>query len=311
MIIDFKKITFSRAMRVLILFGCLIFIADSLPLLFLGTTSAEKSPIFVFAFSMVAMYILVKRILVSQPRQFYRKAMIGNTIQQLINQSIGPAPWYWNTFPIIVGSLKNKFVWNFLGEKGKHAYLVSLSSQNNPQQVKIVLNTYARAFFIPPHYLGVWYCPDNQIYLHCFDPEKMPSFTLDEIPSEFKNSKSPYYTLANPKAEAIVPATLQAGSHNVLFPEEFASLEELLLLGPYVDPAVAVYAIFELQPKTGDVKVLPQKWFTTTKFDISYQWITRVARDPQSGTLYGDGIRIGIFELSDDGCHLSRWIGRS
>ena len=308
--IDFKKVTFPNSLRVLILFGCLIFIADSLPLLFLGTTSEEKSPIMVFAFSMVAMYIVIKRILLTRPRQFYKAAGINESVQELINGTVGPAPWYWQTFPAIQGNLKNKYIWNYHGESGKHSYLVSLSKTGDPKNIKIVLNSYTHPFLIHPTSLGLWYVQNKQIHMLCFDPEKMPSFTLEGVPADFRNSQLSHYTLANPVAEVVIPITLNEGLHTIWFPEEFSSLEEILMAVPYSGENAA-YAVFEVNPSMGEVKVMPQEWFVRTKFDPAYQWISRIVRDPESGKLYGDGIRIGIFELSDDGCHLARWVGVS
>ena len=54
--------------------------------------------------------------------------------------------------------------------------------------------------------------------------------------------------------------------------------------------------------------MLPQTWFTAGKYDIGYQWITRVTRDPATGRILGGGIRIGNFELAEDGMGLERWI---
>lgn len=297
-------------MRVLILFGCLIFIADSLPLLFLGTTADEKSPILVFAFSMVSMYIIIKRILFTRPRHFYKNAGVTKLVQELINKTLGPAPWYWQTFPAILGNLKNKYVWSYHRDKGKHSYLVSLSKLGDSQNIKIVLNSYTRPFLIHPHSLGLWFIQNKQIHLLCFDPEKMPSFNLEGLPPDFKSSQASHYTLANPVAEVAIPSTLNAGLHTTLFPEEFSSLQELLIVAPYTG-GKAAYAIFDLNPSLGEVRVMPQEWFTAAKFDPGYQWITRVVRNPETGKLYGDGIRIGIFELSEDGCHLAKWIGVS
>jgi hypothetical protein len=56
------------------------------------------------------------------------------------------------------------------------------------------------------------------------------------------------------------------------------------------------------------VTVLPQNWFTANKFDIGYQWITRVSRDPATGRIIGGGIRIGSFELTENGMGLERWL---
>jgi len=83
-----------------------------------------------------------------------------------------------------------------------------------------------------------------------------------------------------------------------------------LLIGPY--PAKsndeAACAVAALRPRAGEVTVLPQTWYTANKCDVGYQWITRVTRDPATGRIIGGGIRIGNFELTEDGMRVERWI---
>jgi hypothetical protein len=66
-----------------------------------------------------------------------------------------------------------------------------------------------------------------------------------------------------------------------------------------------------LDPHAGLVEVLPQRWFTPRKFELGYQWVTRVTRDPESHHIIGEGVRMGSFELSDDGSDLRRWIEKN
>jgi len=67
-------------------------------------------------------------------------------------------------------------------------------------------------------------------------------------------------------------------------------------------------AIFVLYPQAGLIEVLPQKWFTPREFKLGRQWVSRIARDPETHRLVGEGVRIGTFELTDDGRDVLRWI---
>ena len=58
-------------------------------------------------------------------------------------------------------------------------------------------------------------------------------------------------------------------------------------------------------PQAGVVEVLPQRWFTAKDFDVGPQWISRVTRDPETHRLVGEGVRIGGFELTEDGCDIA------
>jgi hypothetical protein len=144
----------------------------------------------------------------------------------------------------------------------------------------------------------------------CFDPDQLAAFPLRDVAGWFKRSQDRIYSGTAPLAEMEISSRLTAGTHAVEVPAEFRGIDELLLIGPY--PATsnddAACAILALHPRAGEVTVLPQTWFTANKFDIGYQWITRVTRDSATGRIIGGGIRIGGFELTEDGMGLERWL---
>jgi len=146
--------------------------------------------------------------------------------------------------------------------------------------------------------------------LLCFDPDQLAAYPLRDVAGWFKRSQDRVYSATAPLAEMEISSRLTAGKHTVEVPSEFRGLDELLLVGPY--PAAgnddAACAILVLHPTAGEVTVLPQTWFTANKFDVGYQWITRVTRDAASGRIIGGGIRIRDFDLTEDGMGLERWI---
>ena len=88
------------------------------------------------------------------------------------------------------------------------------------------------------------------------------------------------------------------------FPPELHHLEELLILCH--SPAIrgmpnmgADLALLIAKPNRGVFRLYPQDWFNTADLDFGYQWVTRVARDPKSGRVHGEGIRIRPFVLDD------------
>ena len=60
------------------------------------------------------------------------------------------------------------------------------------------------------------------------------------------------------------------------------------------------------RPADGSYTLYPQDWFNAGGFDYGYEWVTRVARDPRTGKVHGDGIRIGPFVLDATLRHLER-----
>ncbi len=237
------------------------------------------------------------------------------TVKELVSRAIGPAPWYWDTFPSIRGASGAQFIWKFHGTTGPHGYLVSLGRKDKPLKRRIVVNTYTRAFLVPPFMLGLWFSDKNMIQIACFDPEDLPGFALSELPKGFKDSHQPYYASGEPNCLVSIDPTLPEGTHKKDFPQALGTVEELLIIVNHSyehsyqdDEDTPAHAIFEVQPSRSQIKVMPQKWFTANQFDVGYQWITRVTRNPETGKLIGDGIRIGIFQLTEDGCQLEYWI---
>lgn len=73
------------------------------------------------------------------------------------------------------------------------------------------------------------------------------------------------------------------------------------------NPNKITCAIFVFDWKKRQVQVLPQDWFNQGNYDFGYQWITRVARRID-GSIIGDGIRLGIFELDSTNRQVNKWL---
>ncbi|HEY6938551.1 MAG TPA: hypothetical protein VI424_15435 [Terriglobales bacterium] len=239
--------------------------------------------------------------------------MLSSRQRELIENAIGPAPWYWKTFPAVEAGSGQKFEWRYHGEQGELPYLVTLGLSQEPHTPRLALNTYCRVFLLPPKLFGIW-CPEPRtVRLLCFDPDQLKAFSFVDIVGWFKQSTERVYSATEPLAEFEINSALPEGVHKVEVPEPFRALDELLLLNAYPakndeDPTCAVYALYA---RAGLVEVLPQNWFTRTRYDIGYQWITRVTRDPATGHILGDGFRIGSFELSEDGKQVERWLSQA
>ena len=109
-------------------------------------------------------------------------------------------------------------------------------------------------------------------------------------------------------AAASFDAQLDPGRHSIQLPFPYSELDELLVL---VDPGrpYSLLHLWILQPSQGVVDVIPQEWFNREEFDIGYEWVTRMARDPQR-RLVGEGIRLGVFMLDQDGRRIEKWLCR-
>jgi hypothetical protein len=158
--------------------------------------------------------------------------------------------------------------------------------------------------------LGIW-CPEpGYIRLLCFEPDRLEAFSLQDVAGWFKQSTERVYSSTPPLAELEISSRLAAGTHSIDIPEEFSGVSELLLISSH--PARtrddAANAILILRPREGQVEVLPQHWFTASRYDVGRQWITRVARDPVTQRIIGEAFRVGAFELIPDATDIARWL---
>jgi hypothetical protein len=230
-------------------------------------------------------------------------------LREQLTRVIGPAPWYWKTFPA-VDSASGRYSWIHHGEQGPLGYLVSLSCDQETDRPCLALNTYARPFLISPARLGIW-CPEGRnLRFTCFDPGELQPFDLAEIAGWFKQSGDRIYSATEPVADFEVSIDLRAGTHRIDVPAQFELVEELIVPTTYPaknldDPAMALF-VFYFQ--AGLVEVLPQRWFTAAQYQVGPQWITRAARHLQSQRIFGECFGTGSFLLQEDGVRLERWI---
>jgi hypothetical protein len=232
------------------------------------------------------------------------------SIRQQLERTVGPAPWYWKTFPALHSAAGPRLTWTHHGDQGPVGYLISLAVEQEPDKPRLALNTYCRPFLVSPQRLGIW-CPEGRnIRLACFDLEQLKAFDLAEIAGWFKQSSDRIYAKTPPVAEFEVPLTLGPGMHKIDVPPELATVDELIVPTSYKalsndDPAFALF-VFYLQ--AGLVEVLPQKWFTGAQYKVGKQWISRAARHQESHRIFGECFGAGTFLLEDDGCRLAEWI---
>jgi hypothetical protein len=234
------------------------------------------------------------------------------TIRQQLERVVGPAPWYWKTFPAFRSATGRRFLWTHHGEQGALGYLVTLAAEDESNKPRLALNTYCRPFLASPQHLGIW-CPEGRsIRLAVFDPDVLQAFELAEIAGWFKQSSDRIYSTTPPVADFEITLTLSAGMHKIEVPAELSTVDELIVPTSYKavsndDPAFALF-VFYLQ--AGLVEVLPQKWFTAAQYQVGKQWVSRAARDPASHRIFGECFGVGTFLLEEDGCRLANWIDR-
>ncbi len=237
----------------------------------------------------------------------------ASRVNKILSQAVGPAPWYWESFPSFRSLAGQRFRWTHHGSEGALAHLVTLGLEQEPDKARLALNTYCRPFLVQPHFLGVW-CPEGRnLRLACFDPDQLKAFDLAEVAGWFKASSERIYAATPPIADFETPLALGPGTHKIQVPPEFSAVDEVIVPTSYKamsndDPAFAIF-VFYLQ--AGLVEVLPQKWFTAAQYRVGQQWITRAIRDSESQRIVGECFGVGTFLLEEDGCRLAEWVVRN
>src|SRR5436305_9107850 len=122
-------------------------------------------------------------------------------LKDILQRTVGPAPWYWKTFPAFNSASGQRFTWTHHGSEGPLGYLVTLGLQQEPEKPRLALNTYCRPFFVPPDRMGIW-CPEGRsIRITCFDPDQLKAFDLAEIAGWIKAPAELIYSATAPAAE--------------------------------------------------------------------------------------------------------------
>ena len=233
-------------------------------------------------------------------------------IHSLLHNSMGPYPWYDGQLQdLTIGD--KKFKWS-----GNRSNILIQVLQNKPL---LVLGTYANAFLAAPGYIGVlgkkWQIENGEILGNSFVVSVFDVANMEPLPLNFDTDSKdktglPYAAGVKPVEEFNVPNNLEEGTHGIYRSLIVNSMPELMFMasGPLrngkSDDSLPAASVYIWRPKTGSVEVIPQKWFTGDKYDLGYQWITQVMRNPKTGNIIGSGIRLPEFELDSSGKNLLR-----
>ena len=219
----------------------------------------------------------------------------------------GPSPWYLRGAPDPVPG----FSWEDPGSGPGRAGRIVLSGPDGPV---FILDFYNYVQPLDESRLLVWYQvqtpvgePTAPIRMLVLEPAKMPVLEgkRKALFEEMDTSEAQILFRGAPEAEFLLPTNIAAEDLGAEFPAALASLAELLLMchcsavdgGPAGEGGDL--ALLIAQPARSTYRLYPQDWFNQGEYDYGYEWVTRVRRDPASGKVQGDGIRLLPFTLDD------------
>jgi hypothetical protein len=229
-------------------------------------------------------------------------------IKEKLRNVPGPCPWYFTpTFPRLTSS----------GEPARWVDLGAgnpLALQNSRGETIALIGMYSYVLPLDESSFIVWHQGDSRhTILKTTPPVRLAAFLVDQLQplsvhrallARFRGKRLPYSTKGGRLFEIQIPTT-SLNSLRLDFPQALLVVDELLILAK--SSAIAYpgrqYAhntcLLIASPPTGTVDFYPQDWFNLGDFDFGYEWITRVARDQETGRFIGDGIRMRPFMLDE------------
>jgi hypothetical protein len=177
----------------------------------------------------------------------------------------------------------------------------------------------------PGHRLLVWYAEEEgedaafrrDIRFRLLDADRLRPIRDFDAGYAQLGSRSRFYAEGGELATVALSTALADGVHEVTLPESLRDLGEVLVLAHSTAHGrrenhhdTMHLCLWILDTVGGRLTILPQDWFNNGKYDFSYQWVTRVARVPQTGDLVGEGIRLGVFQLGRSGRRVAHWLAK-
>jgi hypothetical protein len=223
----------------------------------------------------------------------------------VLDSAPGPTPWHVRR----AGSLVPGFTWTDAGPSSAAAGIVVLAGPHGPV---LILDFHNYVLSIDPETLLVWH-QRHEAHAPATAPVVLRTFGLRTLQplrgdlktlcADMRRGRAPFLSAAPPACEFPLPTTIVDERQHVTFPGALRAIPELLILchssaihsrGDFDNLALMVAS-----PRKGWYELFPQDWFNNGGFDYEYQWVKRVARDPRTGRIHGDGTRIDPFVLDE------------
>lgn len=247
------------------------------------------------------------------------------TLQRVLYNAPGPSPWYLRGRDSQIIYQNNKLSWVSAGDHDPFCGKVYLQENKNGAfpLTLLLLNFHCLAYPFPPNNLLIVHTTTmNDRYnslrlLYLTVSQLKPVVNLEEACLRMSEKKEAVFAETSLDVSMDIPLNLKPGKNRVDFVSPFSQLPELLILAnstygqaymPKDSQVESNLALFIIKPSESTIRVVMQDWFNKGAYDFGYQWPTRIARDPESGKLFGEGIRLGSFILNEEGNQIEAWL---
>jgi hypothetical protein len=238
--------------------------------------------------------------------------------KDVLSSAPGPSPWYLKNAKALISQTHGKLSWVEI-EEGN----VALKTEDN--ETVAIIGMYCYVLPLSAERFLIWFeeskeskgsiVSSKSITLILINVNQLKKLSeLGESLSDLKN-KVKRYSLkrAIVFGGEIASATLQTnhdkGMYEFDFPNGLNEINELLILADSGNLQGQIdLRLMIVHPQQGNFEVFPQKWFNDGPYDFGYQWVTRVAREPITNRVLGEGIRLGYFVLDQTNNHVEKWL---
>ena len=221
----------------------------------------------------------------------------------------GPSPWYLGPNTTTVEG----FRWQSAGDKSPAAGKTLLIGSKGPvavldfQNYAMMLDRSMLVIWNQAPRIGTGHTAPVRIYV--VEPVLLSPIgnRLDSLYQEMQH-KGIRLLLGGPAQAEIGLDTVNADDAiEIMFPAQLQKIDELLILchsSAITGTGQAGWdrgdlALLAAWPQQSRFRLYPQDWFNAGSWDYGYQWVTRVARNHETGRIHGEGIRIAPFVLDE------------
>ena len=231
---------------------------------------------------------------------------------RLLSAAPGPSPWFLNVDTPILDSRWGRLAW---------AHQHSVSVLRDPEgSARLILGSGVFTLCLSPRTLLVWYGPQRlttdgdsvsgRVHFRMIDTDDLEVVKDVDFASRILNKHSLrliLFSASNQSQEPdlSIPIAAEGGAMSMGIRREFDTITELLF---FVNYRVDHVTLWSLRPGVRMLEMWPQDWFNSGNYDYGYEWPTRAARDPVTGSIVGEGFRLPTFLLDASGRNVAAWL---
>lgn len=238
-----------------------------------------------------------------------------------LNAVPGPSPWYLERPGSEIRRADGELRWRSAGDEASRAGKTLLVTEGGDVLAVTDFHCYVRP--LDGGRLLIWHAEEERegdllhdsMRFRVFDTERLRPISDVDASFAHLGPSSRFFAASGELASVALSTALDDGAHDVVLPTELTDAGELLVLAHSTADGrrenhydVMHLRLWILDTERGRLEIVPQDWFNEGAYDFGYQWVTRMARLPQSGEIVGEGIRLGVFRLDASKRRIAEWL---